>query len=308
MIIDVHTHPFESPKVFPQAWLDRFYQTKKATLGEEVAKKVMDTLDGRVETLIKDMDEAGVDKCIVAHLDYSIFSQQEPEISVWRANEYLAEMQQKYPDRVVAFVGVDPLRKDAVDLLEKGLLSWHMKGVKIMLNYPVTDESVQRFMSKINDLEIPALFHMGTSPPPHAAKYGNPADLDLLTLRYPKMKVIAAHCAKGYEDLLLAIIKYRAGTIFTDISSLQYDYFQSPWHFIMEMRLLMDKIPNSVMMGSDWPFVVRPPHPTYKQWFDVIRNLKIPEPVLGLGLGIRDFTEEDKNKILGENARSLLNI
>ena len=163
-------------------------------------------------------------------------------------------------------------------------------------------------MNKINELEIPALIHQGTSPAPYAAKYGNPADLDLLTLKYPRMKVIAAHCAKGYGELLLAIIKYRAGTIYTDISSLQYDYFQSPWHFLMEMRLIMDKIPNSVLLGSDWPLIIKPPHPTYKQWVDAIRNLKIPEPVLQLGLGVRDFSQEEKDKILGENARALLKI
>ena len=70
----------------------------------------------------------------------------------------------------------------------------------------------------------------------------------------------------------------------------------------------MDKIPNSVLMGSDWPWIIRSPHPTYKQWFDVIRNLKIPEPVLQLGLGIKDFSQEEKDKLLGENARALLKI
>ena len=75
------------------------------------------------------MDKAGVDKCVVSHLDYSIFYQQEPEISVWRANEYMAEEQGKYPDRIIAFVGVDPLRKDAIELLEKGITEWGLKGV-----------------------------------------------------------------------------------------------------------------------------------------------------------------------------------
>ena len=97
MIIDAHA--FESLNVFPKIWMEGFYRMKKATLGEEVAEKLISTLDGSIETLIKDMDGAGVDKCIVSHLDYSIMYQQEPDISVWKANEYMAEEQGKYPER-----------------------------------------------------------------------------------------------------------------------------------------------------------------------------------------------------------------
>lgn len=308
MIVDVHTHPFESTKVLPKAWLEGWYKTKVATFGEATAKRLMANFDASVDALLRDMDAAGVDMAVVAHLDYSIYCQQEPEVSVWRANEYLAEMQAKYPDRIIAFVGVDPRRKDAIALLEKAVGEWKVRGIKVMLNCPVTDEVVQPFMAKMNDLGVPAIFHMGTSPAPHAAKYGNPADLDLLTHRYPGMKVIAAHVAKGYSDLLLAIIKYRAGTIATDISSFQYDYYQSRWHFLLAMREMMDKIPNSVMMGSDWPFIIQAPLPTYKEWFDAIRGLKIPEPLLQLDWGMKQFSDEEKEKLLGSNARSFLKI
>jgi predicted TIM-barrel fold metal-dependent hydrolase len=57
-------------------------------------------------------------------------------------------------------------------------------------------------------------------------------------------------------------------------------------------------------MGTDWPFIKFPPLPTHKEWFDFIRNLKVPEP--GLVFGMRDFSQEEKDKILGENARAVL--
>ena len=307
MIIDVHTHPYESQAVFPKAYLERIYQFKKAQMGEEAAKE-RSQLDGSVEALIRDMDEAGVDISVISPLDYSMLYKEEPEISIWRANEYMAEAQEKYPDRIIAFAGVDPLRRDAIELLEKGVTEWGLKGVKILLNCSLTDEAVQPFMSKVNDLEIPALIHQGASPPPFAAKYGNPVNLEMLTNRYPKMKVVAAHLAAGYESLLLAIMRFKVKTIYADLAYIQYETWQSPWYFIMLMRLFMDKIPNSVAMGSDWPLLKSPPQPTHKQWFDTIRNLKVPEQCLQLGLGIKDFSQEEKDRILGENAREWLNI
>lgn len=313
MIIDVHTHMFQSLACFPKPWVDHYYEVKKRRMGEEAFEKEKPTLDsmGGVEMLIKDMDEAGVDKSVVSPLDMGIMWGEEPEISIWRTNEYVAESQKKYPDRIIGFAGVDPLRKDAVELMKKAVTEWGLRGVKILIShmFRVTDSSVQPFMSELNELEVPALIHQGSDLLPIVIGNCNPEDLDTLTLRYAKMKIIAAHLARGYENLLAAIIKYRPGVIYADIAGvMQREIRETPWHAIMRLRYLMDTIPNAVLMGSDWPFIKSPPEMTHKEWFDSIRNLKIPEQVLQLGLGIRDFSQQEKDKILGENARALFRI
>jgi len=312
MIIDIHTHIMESEAVFPRSWLDSVHDYRRKWLGEEAFEKIKDTFDrrGRVEMLIQDMDDVGIEKAVATPLDFSIICGEEPEISVWRGNEYVAEAQSRYPNRIIGFVAVDPLRKDAVELLEKGIVEWGLKGVKIFpAKFRVTDEEVQPFMRRVTELGVPALFHQGGDPGLYPIQYGNPADLDVLALRYPGMKMIAAHCARGYEDLLVTIIAFKPGRIYTDISAVQNEYLESPWRFTMRMRYFMDRIPDAVLMGSDWPFVKTPPaSPTHKEWFDAIRKLKIPEKILELGLGIKQFSQKEKDKILGENARTFLGI
>jgi predicted TIM-barrel fold metal-dependent hydrolase len=302
----------ESEAVLPKKWLESVYEYRKQWYGEEAFEKAKATFDsrGRVEMLIRDMNEVGVDKSVAAPLDLSVLCQEEPEISVWRGNEYVAEAQSKYPERIIGFVGVDPLRKDAVELLEKGITEWGLKGVKIFPStFRPTDDTVQLFMRKVNELEVPVLFHQGADPGYCLMKYVNPVDLEPLILNYPKMKIIAAHCARGYEDTLVAMMVFRKRRIYTDLAALQDEYIESPWRFTLRMRYLMDRIPDAILMGSDWPFVKTPPaSPTHKEWFDAIRNLKIPEKFLELGLGIKDFSKEEKGKILGENARALLNL
>ena len=79
----------------------------------------------RVETLIRDMDEAGVDKTIALPSSSSMASGEEPpKISLWRVNEYVAEAQNRYPDRIIGFARVDTPRKDAVDVLVKAVKDW----------------------------------------------------------------------------------------------------------------------------------------------------------------------------------------
>lgn len=313
MIVDVHTHIFESARgYFPKSWHDELLKFKRGVLGEEVFKKWEAEFEkmGKIEALIADMDEAGVDKSVALPLDYGIMCRQEAEVSIWDVNKYVAKAQDKYPDRIIGFVGVDPLRgEEAIRLLETGVKEWGLKGVKVYpTTWKVTDPSVQAFMSKVNELEIPVLFHMGSDPLPFIIEYGNPADLDTLSLWYPKMKMIAAHYGRGYEDLLTGILWYKKGILYGDISALQYELMKSPWHFTLQMRYLMDKVPYALLMGTDWPFIKMPPMPTHKEWFDAIRNLKIPERVLELGLGIRDFSQEEKDMALGGNAKALLGI
>lgn len=310
MVIDVHTHIFESSGAFPKGFIDGMYEFKRRDLGEEKFEVwVQHFENARVENLIKEMDEVGIDKSVVLPVDFGIQMREEPKISIWRANEYIAEAQERYPDRIIGFAGVDPLRRDAIDLLEKGVKKWGLKGVKLMAStFSVGDAEVQPFMFKVNELGVPLLIHTGTDPIPYHVELGNPAQLDTLLLRYPKIRIIAAHAAKGYEELMTGMIKVREGRLYADIAGWQYEYQRSHWHFLLKMRYLMDRIPGAIMMGSDWPFIKTSPYITHKEWFDGLRNLKMPEGVVQLGLGIRDFSEEQKNMILGENARSMLGI
>lgn len=309
MIIDVHTHIFPSlpgkPLAsYPQQAIDATYKAKRATLGDEGFERWRNEFNGSVEGLIKDMDEAGVDRSVAMSLDLGVMCHQDPEISVWEANEYTAEAQAKYPGRIIGFVSVDPRRRDAIELVERGIKEWGLKGVKLLTTqYYLTDTEVQRFMSKVDDLGVPLMIHSGSDGLPGLPEHSNPKDLAALLLRYPNMTIIAAHCARGYEDLLIEMLFYNQGRLYADTSARQYELWTSPWHFRMSLRYFMDRVPKTILMGSDWPFIKTPPLPTHKEWFDAFRNLEIPEA--GLGLGMSDFSQKERDMILGENARAL---
>ncbi len=311
MIIDGHAHLWEKREALPDVFVNSLCRTWESREGKEGMERRLATLDhATVEDLINDMDEAGVDKAVVFPADFGVLCEEEPRINILRQNEYVAESQAKYPDRIIGFVGVEALRNNAIEILETGVNEWGLKGVKIFTTrYKATDERIQPFLERVNKLEVPALFHRGIGGPlPFLTQYGNPEDLDDLSLRYPKMKIIAAHVARGWDDLLTEMLTYRVGRIYTDLSAKQPLFHSSPWRFTMQMRYLMDRIPNSVLMGTDWPTLAVSPLPTYKEWFDIIRNLKIPDQVLQLGLGIKDFSQYEKDLILGENAKHLLGI
>jgi hypothetical protein len=304
MIVDVHVHIFEE-KMWPKNFLEGIYSVKKKTLSEEEFKHYK--TEAKMETLIQEMDEAGVDVSVCLPVDLAFVCQQEPELSVWKANEYVAEAQAKYPGRIVGFVGVDPQRPDATALLEKGVKEWGLRGVKIFPGtfYP-SEERIAAFIKKAEELDVPILFHVGADPHPFNVKYGDPKYLDDLLLKYPKLRLIAAHFARGYEDLLIQMCAWRPNRLWADLSAWQYEYAYSPWYFLFRMRYLLDRIPNAILNGTDWPFVKSAPNPSHKKWVDLLKNLKLPQACLDMGM--QQFTAEEKAKVLGLNAQKLLNL
>ena len=309
MIIDAHAHLFESLDVYHKPWLDGIKAHFFSKLEPKEFDSWLSALDGKVETLIKDMDEAGVDKAIALPSGCALaYGEEMPRISIWRSVEYVAEAQKRYPTRIIGFARVDPLRKDSVELLTKAVKEWGLKGVKIVPPVPLTDEAVQPLMNKIDEFGLIVLSHTGVNPPPYPSRLGDPMVLDTLAARFPRIRFIAAHYAKGFEEFLTALLFQRRGRIYADLSMWQEECASSRWWFTLKMRNLMDRIPHSILMGSDWPFI-RKSHPlSYKDWFAAIRNLKIPDLLGQLDWGMKDFSPEEKDWILGRNAQSLLGL
>jgi len=304
MIIDFHVHISEE-KMAIKKWREKIYEHRKRILSEEEFKKFR--IDGRVETLIEDMDKAGVDVSVCLASDLAFLTQEEPELSFMKLNEYIAEAQIKYPGRIVGFFGVDPFRPGAVNLLEKGITELGLKGVKLLPGwYYPTEERIAPFMEKIEELGVPALIHAGTDPHPFLVKYGDPRYLDDLLLKYPKLKIIAAHWARGFEQLLNQMLYFRHGRLWADISGWQFEYKFSRWHFLFQMRYFLDRFPDAILLGSDWPMISSAPFTTMKEWVEIIKNMELPQACLDMGM--QQFTSEEKNKILGGNAQKLLNL
>jgi uncharacterized protein len=191
--------------------------------------------------------------------------------------------------------------------LEKGIKEFGLKGVKLLPGwfFP-TDERIAPFMQKIEELGVPALFHAGTDPHPFLVKYGDPRYLDDLLLKYPRLKIIVAHWARGFEQLLNQMLYFRPGRLWGDISGWQFECKFSQWHFLFQMRYFMDRFPNAILFGSDWPMINSPSFLTIKEWVEAIKKMELPQACLDMGM--KQFTQEEKNKILGDNAQKLLNL
>ena len=85
MVIDAHAHLFESLDVYHKQWLDGVRTHFRSKLNPTEFEIWESSLNGRVETLIKDMDEAGVDKAVALPSGCAMaYGEEMPRISIWK--------------------------------------------------------------------------------------------------------------------------------------------------------------------------------------------------------------------------------
>lgn len=126
----------------------------------------------------------------------------------------------RHPDRFVGFFMVDPTAVDAETRVEAGLASGRLRGVCLfpaMQRYPLHDERVLRIAGIAAAHPGTVLFvHCGLLsvgirarlgvPGRFEMRFGNPLDLQLLALTFPRLPIVVPHFGAGLfrEALMIA--------------------------------------------------------------------------------------------------------
>jgi len=294
MIIDAHCH----------IWEEKLMSAEMAkmigVLAERFGASDPELLqNGTIGRLIGEMDEAGIDKTVLLALDIGIAFAS--DLTLRDYNDYVADIVHEYPDRIIGFAGIDPRRgKEAVvelqrcfDMGLRGLKLWTLTGF-----YP-DDESYYPLYKKVAELEIPMLIHTGSGPPGTYIKFNRPLYVDKVAVDFPEIKIIMAHIGAPWVDEAIAIV-IKNSNVFVDISGWEPTLKAAP--FVLCQALTQIKMATGslrqVLFGSDWPLFT--PVMSLREWVEGIKALEMPQPLQMMGL--KDFTENDKRLILGENA------
>jgi hypothetical protein len=298
MIIDSHCHIWEEKLI--SAEMRKIIEAVSARfkpLYPEQIKK------GTIERLLAEMDEAGIDKTVLLALDAGLAFRS--EITMRDYNDYVAEIVKRYPDRIVGFAGIDPRRgKEALVELErcvekglKGLKLWTLTGF-----YP-DDENYYPLYERVAELQLPVLVHTGTGPPGTYMKFNRPVYVDKVAVDFPQIKFIMAHVGAPWVEEAVAVV-VKNPNVYVDISGWQM--FSRHSSFPLCQTLTQLKMGcgglHKVLFGSDWPLFT--PLFSQKEWVQAVKDLSMPPPLQMMGF--KEFTDNDKEQILGENSERIL--
>ena len=164
------------------------------------------------ETIIRLMDEAGVDKSIV--MTYGDAPDVEGSI------EYIAEAVQRYPDRLIGYARMNPGRgEEARGLFKQAMEEYGFKGLKLHplgnLCHPADPQSIDLIRLAAR-YRAPVLFHCGDEEMTLPLQIAQAAEL------CPEATIILGHCG-GYFHTGDAIrVAERYSNILLETSAMPY--------------------------------------------------------------------------------------
>jgi hypothetical protein len=310
MIIDFHSHIWRREWRNETMWdamagmmIQRLGGARSPVSKEAVKNDIFaNYLDPSGERHLQQMEEAGIELTVLHPLDYGLCTAGEAPASIEEQNQAHAEVVKRHPAKFAAFVGVDPRRDNALDLLKRGITEWGFKGLKLhpAAGFYPDDEGFDSIYRKACELNVPLLIHTGHIAPPLDDRFARPANIDALAARFPELTIIAAHMAYDWWGELAEVGRKRPN-VYTDISGWQPTAVVDGSSFHQALgEILKSMGAERVLFGTDGLVFGRAMKAA--EWIETLTIL--PH---GAG-GAISVTETEVRAVLGFNAQRLLGI
>ncbi len=302
-IIDAHVHTYPTAAIGQQALQGAGRSGSSGTIPE----------------LLEVMAEGGITQAVQANMTPTYDMQQaayqklaptlkaaEKEAAVQKINvEILGRMERRNlwtcqvareNPCLVPLISVDLLQspEEMVVAIERMVKEHGAKGLKL---HPVAnkfypqDRRLWPAYGLAEKLNLPILFHAGTADIAGYKEfdYSRPTNFQEVAKEFPKLKIILAHLGKGFFAESLDVAQ-KFANIFWDTSAV-ITGLESDRKFFSDQELvefLRKMGVTQILFGSDWP------------WFD-------PRPAIEK-IQKLPLTDQEKQMILGENARRVFGI
>ena len=236
MVVDVHSHAWE----FPRHFTDDFrQQARRARAGTEVDLTVRLAEYQASATLA----------------DWTIVFGGKARLSgLWVDDSYVADYVATAPEQLIGFLSLDPTQDGWQDEMRMGHQQLGLRGIKLMPMYAgfrPDEERLDPLWEYASQHSLPVLLHTGTTFISQAPlECTLPRHLDRVAIRFPDVKIIAAHVGHPYEPECVALIR-KHPNVYADVSALHYRPFQLYNSLILVQEYgVWDKL----LFGSDYPF------------------------------------------------------
>jgi len=271
VVIDFHVHVAKHDMWQP--WVHEYMRKVNPTIYENFDDFTTP------KNVLRMLDNEGVDYAV-------LLAEIAPLTTGIVENKFIADFCHR-TERLIPFASINPVTDtNPPETLARLVKDHGMKGLKLLPPYQhfyPNDTVVYGLYEKAQELEIPVVFHTGTSVFEKARlKYANPLYLDDVAVDFPELTIVQAHGGRGlWYDIAMFLAK-RHKNVYIDISGL-------PPKNLLKYFPDLEKISNKVIFGSDWPGIK-----SIKENVDTIKKLPLKE--------------DTKRKILGENARKILRL
>lgn len=216
------------------------------------------------------MDENGIDDAVILaeYAPITCGTMRNEDVTSWCRTS----------DRLIPFASINPYLHQFPDqLLERLVKEEGFRGLKIYPPYQwlsPNDAMLYPLYHKAQELRIPIIFHTGSSVFAGARmKFGDPLLLDDVAVDFPDLTIVMAHGGRPFWYDRAQFLARLHRNVYLDVTGL-------PPQNLVKYFPEIDRIPEKITFGSDWPSVQ-----TVKQNVDTIRSLPLKSRTIELLLG-----------------------
>lgn len=204
--IDIHSHLLSSEVSFNRFYdkiVLRFFAKKMGFNAKALLANPYETYTNTLMNMVRDSEH--LSKTVLFGVDARVDSKGKvlhKDLTVCATNEDLLKLYEKNSDVLVPFFSINPMRPDALDLIDK-YSELGFKGAKFLQNYwgvNTKDERYRAYFEKLKAKDIPLIVHIGSESSVHSFKECESINM----LDFPLevgVTVIAAHMALSYEPM-----------------------------------------------------------------------------------------------------------
>lgn len=270
--IDIHSHLLSSEVSFNRFYdklAIKFFSKKMGFDPKSLIENPYKTYTSTFTKMIR--DSKYLSKTVLFGVDARVDNKGNilhKDVTVCATNEELLKLYEKNKDIIIPFFSINPMRPDALDLIDK-YYDLGFKGAKFLQNYwgvNTKDKQYKAYFEKLKDKNIPLIVHIGSESSVHSFKECETIDM----LEYPLdigVNVVAAHMALSYEPLkilkafssnpknfnneyfqLLKMLQTH-DNLYADISALLTPVRAKVLRHLSEV----EEVHNKLLFGTDYP-------------------------------------------------------
>lgn len=261
-IINAHLHLVELDKALKQK--DKYLKTLEAIPSFDKIQQTIEQIT--LENVIKQMEEAGITQSVLfACLAPIIFA----------SNEFVSSMCTKYPDKFIGFASVHPKQWNPAKILERAVKKLGLRGLKLhppLQNFYPNDKKMWPVYKKALDLNIPVVFHVGSTPFGALVRLdqANPLLLDDVAIAFPKLKIILTHLGTLWQNEAFMVAE-KNPNVYLDTAAYPYELKQ-----ILTTDFITRVGEEKFIFGTDFPMPYEGRLHRMKDYVDCINALDLP--------------------------------
>lgn len=252
MIVDVHTHIWQSPEQLGHLDLGDPTRTARPRATRQPAGS---TRIGTVFRTVPAADPehhwsqtAAADKAIVLGFKSKYLRAEIP-------NRFVADYVKRDPARLIGFAGIDPTERTALVEVKLAKEELRLRGITLSpgdQDFHPSDTRAMRMYALAEELGMPILFHpVGQLTEQSKLEYSRPYLIDEIARNFPQLRIVIAQMGQPWVDETICLLGKHAN-VFADVSGL----LARPWQaYNALVSAHQSGVIEKLLFGSDFPYV-----------------------------------------------------